>query len=77
MCKFTKKIIPEFFNQISKLIQLGNHDAYYTEAIENLIKNKQQINYLETNNLPWKDIDEKFEYEEAKQIYQNFFGVRS
>ncbi len=77
MCKFTKKIIPEFFNQISKLIQLGNHDAYYTEAIENLIKNKKQINYLETNNLPWKDIDEKFEYEEAKQIYQNFFGVRS
>ena len=63
-CKFTKKIIPEFFNQISKLIKLGKHDAYYTKAIENLIKNKQQINYLETNNLPWLDIDEILEAKE-------------
>ena len=36
-----------------------------------LIKNKQKIDYVETNNLPWLDIDEKHEYEEAKKIYKN------
>jgi L-glutamine-phosphate cytidylyltransferase len=71
MSKFKKHIIPNFFNEISKLIKIGNHDAYYTKAIESMIKNKQKIDYVETNNLPWLDIDEKHEYEEAKKIYQN------
>lgn len=71
MSKFKKDVIPFFFNEVSKLIKIGNYDAYYTKAIESMIKNKQKIDYVETNNLPWLDIDEKHEYEEAKKIYQN------
>ena len=74
MAKFKKQIIPTLFNEISKLIKVGNHDAYYTKALESMIKNGQKIGYVETNNLPWLDIDEKHELVQAKKIYQNMNG---
>jgi len=70
MAKFKKQIIPLLFKEISKLIHEGNYDSYYTDAIESMIKNGTKINYVETNNLSWLDIDEKYEFEEAKKIYQ-------
>ena len=52
------------------MINDGNYNSYYTDAIESMIKNGFKINYVETNNLSWLDIDEKHEFEEAKKIYQ-------
>jgi L-glutamine-phosphate cytidylyltransferase len=70
MAKFKKQIIPLFFDEISKLVNQGNYDSYYTDAIESMIKTGSKINYVTTNNLSWLDMDEKFEFEEAKKIYQ-------
>jgi choline kinase len=70
MAKFKKQIIPSFFNEISKLVNQGNYDSYYTDAIESMIKTGSKINYMSTNNLSWLDMDEKFEFEETKKIYQ-------
>ena len=52
------------------MINDGNYNSYYTDAIESMIKNGSKINYVETNNLSWLDVDEKYEFEEAKKIYQ-------
>ena len=70
IAKFKKQIIPFLFKEISKLINDGNYNSYYTAAIESMIKNGSKINYVETNNLSWLDVDEKYEFEEAKKIYQ-------
>ena len=71
MAKFKKSVIPVLFNEISLLVKNGNLDSYYTSAIESLIQKNKKINFVETNNLPWMDIDEEHELAEAKKIYQN------
>ena len=71
MAKFKKSMIPDLFNEISFLVENGNLNSYYTSAIESLIKKNKQINFVETNNLPWMYIDEEHELAEAKEIYQN------
>lgn len=70
MAKFKKSMIPLLFNEISKLVDDGNYNSYYTDAIESMIKKGSKINFVETKNFSWLDVDEKFEFEEAKQIYQ-------
>ena len=70
MAKFKKSVIPVLFNEISLLVKNGNLDSYYTSAIESLIQKNKKINFVETNNLPWMDIDEEHELIEAKKIYQ-------
>ena len=71
MAKFKKSMIPVLFNEISLLVENGNLNSYYTSAIESLIQKNKKINFVETNNLPWMDIDEEHELAEAKEIYQN------
>ena len=70
MAKFKKSVIPVLFNEISLLVKNGNLDSYYTSAIESLIQKNKKINFVETDNLPWMDIDEEHELIEAKKIYQ-------
>ena len=77
MAKFKKSMIPDLFNEISFLVENGNLNSYYTSAIESMIQKNKQINFVETNNLPWMDIDEEHELAEAKKIYQNMNRVDS
>ena len=77
MAKFKKSMIPVLFNEISLLVENGNLKSYYTSAIESLIKKDKKINFVETNNFPWMDIDEEQELAEAKKIYQNMSRVDS
>ena len=69
MAKFRKSIIPLFFNKISRLVENNNFDSYYTEAIELMIKDNIKINYIETNNFSWMDIDEQNEFQAAKKLF--------
>ena len=69
MAKFRKSIIPLFFNKISRLVENNNFDSYYTEAIELMIKDNKKINYVETNNFSWMDIDEQNEFQAAKKLF--------
>ena len=75
MAKFKKSVIPVLFREISLLVENGNLKSYYTSAIESLIKKDKKINFVETNNFPWMDIDEEQELAEAKKIYQNMSRV--
>ena len=75
MAKFKKSMIPVLFGEISLLVDNGNLKSYYTSAIESLIKKDKKINFVETNNFPWMDIDEEQELAEAKKIYQNMSRV--
>ena len=77
MAKFRKSIFSSFFNKISTLVENDNFDSYYTEAIELMIKDNKKINYVETNNLSWMDIDEQNEFEEAKKLYYKISENRS
>ena len=77
MAKFKKSMIPVLFGEISLLVDNGNLKSYYTSAIESLIKKDEKINFVETNNFPWMDIDEEQELAEAKKIYQNMSRVDS
>ena len=77
MAKFKKSVIPVLFREISLLVENGNLKSYYTSAIESLIKKDKKINFVETNNFPWMDIDEEQELAEAKKIYQNMSRVDS
>jgi choline kinase len=77
MAKFRKSILSSFFNKISTLVENDNFDSYYTEAIELMIKDNKKINYVETNNLSWMDIDEQNEFEEAKKLYYKISENRS
>ena len=77
MAKFKKSMIPVLFGEISLLVDNGNLKSYYTSAIESLIKKDEKINFVETNNFPWMDIDEEQELAEAKKIYQNMNRVDS
>ena len=56
--------------EISKLVSNQNNNLYYTSAIESMIKNGEKINFIETDNLDWIDMDEKHEIEKAKQLYK-------
>ena len=55
-------------------IRDSNHDAYYTLALESMIKHGQPIHFIETDGHPWMDIDTKEELEEAKKIEREFVG---
>ena len=69
MAKFSKNIIPKFFNAISNSIKIDKN-SYYTSAIELLINNGQSVNYISTNNLQWMDIDEPNEFDDAKILFK-------
>jgi len=77
MAKFKKSVIPLFFNKISKLVKNNNFDSYYTASIELMIKDNKKINYIETNNLPWMDIDEQNEFEVAKKLFRKMSEINS
>ncbi len=68
MAKFSKNIKDSLYKNIKELIENGNQDAYYTLALENMIKHGQPIHFIETDAYPWIDIDTKEELEEAKKI---------
>jgi len=69
MAKFSKQILPKFFDAISNIMK-NNMDSYYTSAIELLIQNGESVHYVSTNNLQWMDIDEPNEFEDAKIIFK-------
>jgi len=77
LAKFKKESIDLLFSEISKLTSQHNLNAYYTSAIESMIKKGKKIGFVETNNLPWMDIDEKHEIQKAKQIYQKINEANS
>ena len=70
IAKFSKKIVPSLFKEISKIIENKNTDSYYTSAIESMINNGQKVHYVATNNLQWMDIDEPNEFDDAKKIFK-------
>lgn len=70
MAKFKKSSINSLFMEISKLVSKQNHNLYYTSAIESMIKNGEKINFIDTDNLDWIDMDEKHEIEIAKKLYK-------
>ena len=74
MAKFSKNIKDSLYKSIKELIKKDNRDAYYTLALENMIKHGQSIHFIETNGYPWMDIDTKEELEEAKKIEREFVG---
>lgn len=69
LAKFNKKIIPQLFTAISKIMSI-DVNSYYTSAIELLIESGQQVNFITTNNLQWMDIDEPQEFQDAKKIFK-------
>ena len=74
MAKFSKNIKDSLYKNIKELIRKGNHDAYYTLALENMIGHGQPIHFIETSGYSWMDIDTEAELEEARKIKQNFVG---
>jgi choline kinase len=42
-----------------------------------MIKDNKKINYIETNNLPWMDIDEQNEFEVAKKLFRKMSEINS
>ena len=77
MAKFRRPIISLFFTKISRLVENNNFDSYYTAAIELMIKDNKKINYVETNNLPWMDIDEQDEFQVAKKLFYKMREIHS
>ena len=73
MAKFNHQIIPKFFQAISTIMET-DVNTYYTSAIELLIKNGQQVNFIATNNLQWMDIDEPNEFDDAKVMFKQIEG---
>lgn len=69
MVKFQQEINNSLFENISALIQQKNFDAYFVLAIEKMIQKGMTVEFIETENLPWIDIDEKNEFESAKKIF--------
>ena len=76
MAKFSKSAKNDLFQIIKGLIEKGNKEAYYTLAIENMIKLGKIINFIETDGLPWMDVDTKEEMETAKKIFDKEFGEK-
>ena len=68
MAKFSKNSKNHLFQTIKKLMEEGNEDAYYTSAIENMIKQGKTIDFIETEGLPWTDIDTKEELEAIRKL---------
>ena len=58
------------------MIEKGNQEAYYTLAIENLVKRGKTVDFIETTGLPWMDIDTKEEIDQARKIFANEFGEK-
>jgi L-glutamine-phosphate cytidylyltransferase len=77
MAKFRKPIISLLFKEISKLVKDNNFNSYYTSAIESMIKDNQKINFVETKNLSWMDIDEKDEFQQAKKLFHEMSETNS
>jgi len=77
MAKFRRPIIPLFFTKISRLVKNNNFDSYYTAAIELMIKDNKKINYVETNNFSWMDIDEQDEFQVAKKLFYKMREIHS
>ena len=72
MAKFSKNSKKFLFQSIKELMKKGNEDAYYTLAIENLIKQEKIVNFIETEGLPWLDIDTNEEFDNARKINKEF-----
>ena len=66
------KSIRIFLIDTTPLMEKGNEDAYYTLAIENLIKQGKTVHFVETGGLPWMDIDTKKELEDVRKINKEF-----
>ena len=69
MVKFRKTIHKSLFDEMSELIEQQNLNAYFVVAIEKMIKKGIYAEFVETENLPWIDIDEKDEFESAKKTF--------
>jgi len=74
MAKFSKNSKNHLFQTIKELMGKGNEDAYYTLAIENLIKQGKMVSFIETEDLPWIDIDTKDDFDYVKKINKEFGG---
>jgi len=68
MMKCSKNCIEEFFKSINQLAKV-NSQAYYTVAIENMIKNGEKINFDITDGLSWTDIDTNEDLLIAKEMF--------
>ena len=69
MVKFRKAIHKALFDEMSEYIQQQNNNAYFVAAIEKMIEKGISVEFVETENLPWIDIDEKAEFESAKKTF--------
>ena len=66
MAKFSKKgaiILKKYLIREKKNIK-----DYYTKAIQNMIKDRVKVNYLDNNRLFWNEIDTKKDYKKFKKM---------
>nr|AIF11077.1 glucose-1-phosphate cytidylyltransferase (rfbF) [uncultured marine thaumarchaeote KM3_49_A08] len=69
MVKFRENIHKLLFTKLLELIEHDNQNAYFVLAIEKMIDSGINVEFIETNNLPWIDIDETHEFEMAQKIF--------
>jgi choline kinase len=72
IAKINKNGCKLLINQMSSMINGSFHD-YYTIAIDNLARAGTRVNYLDVKFFKWREIDTLDEYEEVKNIYNDFF----
>ena len=71
IAKINKNGCKLLINQMSSMIN-GSLQDYYTIAIDNLARSGTEVNYLDVKFFKWREIDTLDEYEEVKNIYNDF-----
>lgn len=66
LAKFSEAGGRALLDEAERLIESGETNAYFTLAVENLIKQNYEARAVLTNNLPWIEIDFPAELEQAK-----------
>lgn len=72
IAKISRSILPDLKQSVKKLMELQRFDAYFEEAIQELIGlHKYEMKVIETNNRFWGEIDFKEDYERASAEISN------
>ena len=67
LAKFSEAGGREALSEVGALIEAGDVNAYFTLAVENIIKRGGSVSAALTDNLPWVEIDFPEELEQAKR----------
>jgi len=69
--KLSKEGCAILVDEMSSMID-GYQDDYYTMAIDRLVRNGSHVGYCDAKNHIWREVDTKDEYDEVKNIYDQF-----